>query len=409
MPRSRWLIFGLCASVFTISMFYRASSAIIAPDLTRDLGLDYQQLGLLGAVFFYTFALVQLPMGLLLDRVGPRFTIFGLNLIGCAGAFLFAASSGPMEAIVSRALLGLGMASNLIGSLALMARWFPARRFATIQGLFMAVGASGSILATSPLALMVEAFNWRGSFQVLAGLNLVMAVALVIYVRNRPHEEARPEEPPKKAPAMLASLKILLTSRDYWLISWSAFFRYGAYASIQTLWAGPYLIEQIGFSPVKAGQVLLLMNVAYIIGAPGSGWVADSLLQSRKKTGVMGMALMACSILVLGLWEEGIGFAGLALIFFVLGFSNASGNVMYSHIKNLMPPEMVGTALAGVNFFTMAGAGLFVHGMGGVLARLASQGPPAEAYRTTFLICAGAMFLVVLLYLLTRDDRMAAE
>ena len=408
MARSRWLIFAIGSSVFIISMFYRASSAVIAPDLTRDLALDYQQLGLLGAVFFYTFALVQLPMGLILDRVGPRLTIFSLNLIGCVGALLFALASSPANAVLGRALLGLGMASNLIGPLALLARWFPARRFATVQGLFMAVGTMGGILATSPLALLVGGLGWRGSFMLLAGLNLVLALIVILFIRNRPPERPDGPSPVRPAPPMLATLRILLGSKDYWLISWSTFFRYGVYASIQTLWAGPYLIQQLGMSPVQAGQLLLAMNAAFILGAPATGWTADSLLRSRKWTVVLGMAVMACAVLVLGLWEEGIAMAGLVALFLVLGFSNSVGNLMYPHIKNLMPPEMVGTALAGINFFTMAGAGLFVHGMGGLLARLAGDGPAGEAYRTTFLICSATLFLVVVIYLFTRDDRVEA-
>ena len=409
MQRSRWLIFGLCASVFTLSMFYRASSAIIAPDLTRDLSLDYEQLGLMGAVFFYTFALVQLPMGLVLDRVGPRMTVFGLNLIGCAGALIFAGASGPADAVAGRALLGLGMASNLIGPLALLARWFPARRFATVQGLFMAVGTTGSMLATSPLALLVGAFGWRGSFRVLAAVNLALALVILVFIRNRPPDTRQnaPTLPP--SPPVLASLRTLLGSKDYWLIAWSAFFRYGAYAAIQTLWAGPYLIQQVGLSPVRAGQLLLVMNAAFILGASSTGWMADSLFRSRKKTVILGMGLMGVSILGLGLWRQEITFAGLLLIFFVMGFANSAGNVMYSHIKDLMPSEMVGTALAGVNFFTMAGAGVFVHGMGGILARLTGDGAPGEAYRFAFLICAGAMLAVVFMYLGTRDDDIAAR
>ena len=404
MQRSRWLIFGLCSSVFIMSMFYRASSAIIAPELSQDLSLDYGQLGLMGAVFFYTFALVQLPMGLVLDRVGPRLTVFGLNLIGCAGALLFSGATGPAGAVAGRALLGLGMASNLIGPLSLLARWFPARKFATIQGLFMSAGTLGGLLATSPLALLVGQFGWRGSFRFLAGLNLLLALLILVFIRNRPQEK-KDAPAPAQAPDIRSCLGTLLSSKDYWLISWSTFFRYGAYASIQTLWAGPYLIKQVGLSPLQAGQVLLLMNAASILGSPLTGWLADSLLGSRKWTVVSGMALMACSILALGLWERNISFIGLALIFFAMGLTNSSGNVMYSHIKNLMPPEMVGTALAGVNFFTMAGAGVFVHAMGGLLAALTGDGSPAQAYRTSFLLCAGAMGTVVIMYLLTRDDR----
>jgi predicted MFS family arabinose efflux permease len=404
----RWVIFGLGASLFLLSMFYRASSAIIAPDLARDLSLDYETLGLLGASFYYTFALIQLPMGLIMDRIGPRLTMAGLNLLGTVGALVFAFSGGAAAAVTGRALLGLGMAANLIGPLSLFSRWFRPDRFATIQGLLLAVGNLGGIMAATPLALAAGALGWRTTFMALAGLNLALIATAFLFLRdNPPGNEPDPlvlSTAGRPGPGIGRSLAELLGSRDYWLIGFSAFLRYGTYAAIQGLWAGPFLIERLGYDPVKAGNLLLLLNLGFIIGAPVIGRLSETYIGSRKRTVVAGIAVMAGAVLCLGLWPGSLPAAVLAGLLFLLGFTSSAGNIMYVHIKSLMPVGMTSTAMAGINFFTMAGAGAFSQGIGRLLESLMAGGGGKDPYQWAFLSCALALGLVVVLYLLTRDE-----
>lgn len=197
-----------------------------------------------------------------------------------------------------------------------------------------------------------------------------------------------------------------MTSRDYWLISWSTFLRYGSYAAIQTLWAGPFLIQHLGLGQVAAGQFLLLLNVGFIIGAPVMGFASEELVKSRKKIVLMGTSMLAACVLALTFWSGPSALPWLALVFFGLGFFGSSGNIMYPHIKNLMPQEMAGTALAGINFFTMMGAGAFSQGLGQVLARLSTgQAGMGSAYQNAFLICFVALVVIMAMYSLTREDR----
>jgi MFS family permease len=151
-----------------MSQFYRVSSAIIAPDLSRDLGLNSQELGLLGAIFFYVFALFQPPLGLLLDRIGARISMVLLNCIAILGAIIFAHAGSLPGGVIGRGLLGLGMSANLMGTFKLFTNWFELGKFATITGLLLSMGALGTLAATSPLALLVQALGWRGAFYALA-------------------------------------------------------------------------------------------------------------------------------------------------------------------------------------------------------------------------------------------------
>lgn len=404
----RWTIFGLCTALFLMSMLYRSSNAVIAPMLIRDLGLDYDDLGLLGAVFFYVFALVQLPMGLILDRIGPRATITALNLTATAGAVIFALSEGLAGGVMGRALLGLGMAANLMGPLKLYTAWFKPKVFATLIGITTAVGYLGAMLATSPLALLTEAVGWRVSFFLLAGLNLALSLAIWLLVSNRPSgTEGRPVDPP---PRIEHPVRILAASRTFRSIAATAFLRYGSFAAIQTLWAGPFLIDVLNLSPVAAGHLLLALNVGFICGAPAGGVIADRWLGSRKRTVQIGLAVLGVTVVCLALWPAGWPVWWLGGLFFVSGFFNSWTNIIYAHVKEAMPQAMSGTAMTGANFFTMIGGGVFIHGLGGILARFTGDGRAGEdGYRLAFLVCAAAVGLALAAYAFSREKRRTEE
>jgi MFS family permease len=413
MSHRRWTIFGICASLFLMSLFYRASGAIIAPNLVADLNLSPHALGLMGAAFFYSFAIVQFPLGLFLDRVGPRITMTILNFVGAAGAVIFAHAGGITGGVLGRAMLGVGMAANLMGPLKLLTNWFDPRKFATLSGLLLSIGTVGSLAATTPLAMLVECLGWRKSFYSLAGLNAFLAIWVVIIIRDMPSDKQRHNnvlEDKGSRSSISASLKTLFSSWNYWAISLSTFFRYGSYASIQSLWAGPFLIEYLKLSPITAGNLLFMLSFGLILGSPFSGLVSDRFLRSRKKTIISGIFLAALATLAFSQWRGMNYLLALGSLLFAFGFFNAFGQVMYAHIKDLMPKEMSGTAMAGINFFTMMGAGVFIHLLGGIMEHM-STGMMTEGklYRTSFMICFFALLAAVTIYVTTRDTAVPAK
>lgn len=407
-PR-RWIIFGICTSLFLISLFYRASSAIIAPELSKDLNLDPHDLGLLGAAFFYAFALIQLPLGPILDRVGARATMFFLNIVGLCGTLIFASAVNITGGVMGRALLGVGMAANLMGTLKLLTQWFDTGKFASLTGLVLSLGTLGSIAATTPLALLVESLGWRGSFYALAGLHAFLTICLFLFVQDRPSTGPRPVTPSADSSASLplaASVKRLFSSWSYWAISFSIFLRYGSFASIQTLWAGPFLIEYLEVSCVTAGNLLLMISMAFIVGSPTGGMLSDRVFRSRKWIVVFASCITATAVLTLSQWQGASLLFLLGVCFFILGFFASFNQISYAHIKELMPGEMSGTAMAGINFFSMIGAGVFIHGLGGVIKHMSGDlAQNGEAYTAAFLICSTALFISAGLYLTTRDSK----
>jgi len=409
MNNRRWIIFGISVSLFLISLFYRVSSAIIAVDLSRDLNLKAQDLGLLGAAFFYSFALIQIPLGLILDRIGARMTMFVLNIIGIIGTIIFVQASGLAGGVIGRSLLGIGMAANLMGTLKLMTNWFDLRKFATLSGLALSLGTLGSLAATSPLALLVQTFGWRISFYLLAGLHASLTLCLFLFVSDIPSEKqapdlTRPEGMPAKS--ALISMKTLFSSWSYWAISFSIFLRYGSFASIQALWAGPFLMVYLGFSPVSAGNLLLILSSGLILGSPIGGMLSDRVFRSRKIIIIMSTFVTAIVTFALSKFQSTSLLFLLGPMFFLLGFFVSFNQISFAHIRELMPKEMSGTAMTGINFFVMMGAGVFIHGLGAVMQRagpnLLSTG---EAYQIAFLICSAALLAAASLYATTKEPR----
>jgi len=399
-------IVGACALLFFLSNFYRMSGAVISPQLTGEMQLSPEQLGILAAAFFYAFALIQIPIGLLLDKFGARIIMPVFSLIGGAGAIVFAGSAGVNGLIAGRVLLGIGMASNLMGPLKLFTEWFRPNYFATVSGILLAVGTLGNMWATSPLVVMVNTIGWRASFVVMGIITAILAVCFFLVVRDRPVQPAASPEWEKRkrgARSSFDSMKSIFTSPNYWLISGATFLRYGTTTAVQALWAGPFLMTIVCLSPMAAGNILLMLSIGYVVGSAFSGFLSDRVLRARKRTLIVGLGIMAIGLLALPLYRCD-SIIWLSLIFFAIGFGSSFGQIMYAHIKELFPAHMSGTAMTGVNFFTMMGGGIFIHGFGSILesSYLASLAP-GTAYRMAFFLCFVGALIALGLYAFTKD------
>ena len=258
-----WGVFSLASANFFMSQFYRSTNAVIAPQLLRDLSLSTEDLGLLSAAFFYAFGLAQIPITVFLDRIGARRMMTGLSLLGVVGAFVFSWADSLAVGVLGRALLGIGMACNLMGTLKLLTLWFDPLRFATLSGVVFALGTLGNMAATSPFVILVDWMGWREAIRVLGGLTLLLVMFFYAVVRDRPREAAESPHaasPPENPANWLADLRLLLRNKDYWIISYATFVRYGVFAAFQTLWAGPFLMHGLRLSAISAGANVVMIN-----------------------------------------------------------------------------------------------------------------------------------------------------
>jgi MFS family permease len=404
-----FLIFSILSALFTLSMFYRVSNAVIAPNLIQDLKLNAETLGILGGAYFYSFALLQIPMGPMLDRIGPRIIITSSSLIGALGAFLFAFGDSFTAALLGRILIGAGMASVLMGSFMVFTLQFSPNRFATLVGILLSVGTLGNILAASPLAYLTSTIGWRTTFILAGSITTLFAFIALWVLGKEKRKEEKPSFPSSSEPeiGILQSMRLILKSLTFWQMGAVAFFRYGTFVGLQGLWLGPYLIDTQGYSPVETGNVLILLAIGTIVGGPIAGRLSDRIFQSRKGVALWGLAFYALSLFPLvGVLKIQSPF-WYGFVFFFIGFFSSFGMVVYSHAKELFPITISGTIMTWVNFFTMAGAAIFMPLLGRVIEFFprVNHAYPARAYHFAFLLCFLGMAASVIFYAFSKKER----
>ena len=413
MIRKSFFIFPVLAAVFCFSMFYRVTNAVIAPDLVRDFNLDAERLGVLGSAFFYAFALFQIPIGILLDRVGPRRVIAFFTLVGAAGAFCFAAAGNYHTAFVGRVLLGIGMASALMGSLKVFVIRYSHRRFATLSGTIIAIGTVGTLAATSPLAYLNTLIGWRLTLFLCGIITAVLAVLLFWVLRDDADKgsAAVAHAPdPQQQTGLIRSARMILGSLSFWQISSLAFFRYGTFVALQGVWFGPYLMSVRRYTPVTAGNILTMLSIGMAISSPIAGHLADRVFRTTKSVLLLGLSCyVVCLFLLTGIVPLE-GTLAFCILFMFLGFFNGFGMLGYAHIKELFPLSMSGSVITAVNFFLMAGGAVFIQVIGVIIALATHCGGGSDQiesypYHLAFFVCFIGMLASLIFYSFSKSKR----
>jgi sugar phosphate permease len=397
----RTAMVGVLIAMFFFSYFYRTSPAVIAPYLSREFSLGAERLGLLSSIFFTVFAAVQIPLGPALDFIGPRRVISILGAVGALGSLIFALAPSYDICLLGRGLTGLGMSCMYMGTLTVVANWYPPRSFATVTGIVASLGNTGALTATLPLALLAGSMGWRGSFLLFAAINFVLAILVWIMVRDRPSTLTPHFIPPSQKFTPGQAFRAVLGSSYFWTIAILSFFSGGSFLAIQGLWGGPFLMDVFGLTPVGAGSILSSIAIGYIIGCPLIGMISDRVVASRKKLASIVLSIYLLTLLLFcTILQPGRSFL-LFPIYFSLGFF-ASGPVLFlAQLKELFPGQIVGTALTCNNFFSIGGAGILQYLMGWIIERHppVERVYPIDAYREAFFLILAGLAVSFVLYL----------
>jgi len=403
--------FIILSMLFVLSMFYRVSIAVIAPNLIEDLRLNAETIGLLGGAFFYAFAFMQIPMGPLLDFIGPRTVISCSAIVGAIGSLTFAITETYFVSIFARLLMGVGMAAILMGTFKVFTLMFPARMFSTLAGVFISVGTIGNMLGTSPLAYFVESFGWRSVFFFTGTLTCVLGVVILFVLKPVQKRDDILTTATRNDLKFSNVVKTVIGSLSFWQIGIVAFFRYGTFITLQGLWLGLYLIDARQYSPVEAGNVLIMLAVGNIVGGPIAGRLSDHAVRGPKYVSLAGLTLYCLTIFSLsGIFSinQKITFM---IIAFLSGFFFSFGTLLYAHAKNLFPVHIAGTAMAWVNFFMIMGAAVLMSVYGKLVEQSAmiNKTYSPEAYEFCFLISSIFMAVSLVFYAFSKRKRINVE
>ena len=393
----RWVVFCLLAFGYLLVYFHRLCPAVVALDMQADLNTSGALLGFLAAAYFYPYALMQLPSGLLSDSWGPRKTItIFFAIAGVASIFLGMVESMGL-AILARALVGLGVAMLFVPTMKVLTNWFRTDEFARMTGILMAVGGLGGYTASRPLAWLSDMLGWRGSFVAIGAATLVVAVAIWFLVRNTPEEMGLPSVNPTtqdnkgkaEAIGLAQGMKMVLSSLRFWILATWFFFTFSIFFSFGGLWGGPYLIHVYGFSKAEAGNILGMLALGMIVGSPFLSWMSDKVFHSRKKVIVLSSIITVCVTIPLAFFPGGMNQPGLYLLCFLLGmFNSAVVVVAFTATKELFPVEIAGTSVGLVNLFPFLGGAVAPPILGAILEaqEKTAVGYSAEAYSKAFLL-----------------------
>lgn len=382
---------------YVLSQFYRAFLAVLTPWLEADLGASKADLATASGAWFLAFALMQLPVGEALDRIGPRLTTAAALLVGAGGAALFAAASTPGMLTLAMALIGVGCSPVLMASYFIFARQFPPAVFGTLAGATIGIGSLGNIGASMPLSLAVEAFGWRGTVWALAAVTALTGLVVAALVRD----------PPRAARGGGGSVLTLLKMPALWPVFVMMIVCYAPAAGLRGLWLGPYFTDVHGFTRAQVGQASLWMGLAMVAGSFAYGPL-DRWLGTRKWVVFGGNALLLACLAALVLLP-GAGALQAILLFVGVGFFGATFPVVMAHGRAFLPPQLTGRGVALINLCGIGSAGVMQVVTGRLHAALVppagivNSAPPVTPYLSLFLFYAAFLAFGLAVYLLAQD------
>ncbi len=352
-------VFAPFAGGYFLSYVFRSVNAVIAPDLVRDIGLTAADLGLLTSAYFLAFALFQLPLGLLLDRFGPRRVEAALLMVAGAGAGLFAVATTLPALAFARALIGLGVSACLMGGFKAFVLWFPRHRQPLVNGALVAIGGLGAIAATQPVEIAAEWVGWRGVFAGLAALTVAAGAFIFLVVPERAAEA--------RGGGLVAGLGAILGSRLFWRLTPLAATVHAGFLGIQSLWAGPWLRDVAGLDRAGVADHLLTMAAALVVGSFGMGAIAGRL----ERWGVPLLAIVTVgAALLIGVQiaiATGLAAAWPRVAWALFGLCGGFGALYYASLTRGFAPHLAGRVVTSINFLTFLGAFLVQYGVGRII------------------------------------------
>ncbi len=370
----RWYIFWILAAQYIIVYFQRVSPAVVASELVNTFSISGASLGLLSSAYFYPYAVMQVPAGMLADSWGAKKTIILFSLVASFGAICFGFSPDFSTALISRAVVGFGLSAIFVSVMCIIMELFRPVELARVSGLLMAVGGAGWFLATTPLAILSHRFGWRMSIISVGIISVIITFITWKIVKNTSRKRdtgdfaGSAEKVVFSKRNALKDLKIILKNSSFWSIAVWFIMRGGALFGFFGLWAGPYLTDVYKLSDAVAGSVLSMVALAIVLISPIIGYISDKTLGSRKKVLVWTSVLNVLCWLVMVVFFQNMYIPVLYVIFFIMGITISSvGTIAIVTSKELFHHEIAGTAMGATNIFPFIGAVIFQPFMGYIL------------------------------------------
>ena len=381
------------AAGYFLSYGLRSINAVIAPELMRDMGINSTGLGLLTSTYFLAFGLFQLPLGLLLDRFGPRRVEAALLLLAAAGCALFGLGTTLSTLVVARALIGLGVSACLMASFKAFSQWFPVQQLPSLTATIMIAGSLGALSASVPAEAALPLLGWRGIFHLFA---VLLAITAVLVLRLPDHADSAPQESLK---IQIQTLLGILGHRVFWRFAPQSCLASGGFMAIQGLWAVPWMMEVNGVSRSQAANVLFLTGLAML----GGYLFIATCTSTLARRGIQPMAILRTGLILALAVELAIilNLAQPSWLWPLLGLSFSLTTLAYSQLSAVFPVSVSGRVNSALNLMMFAGAFGLQWGIGAAVEYFATGGMArSAAFVLTFTVLLATQALAFVWFLL---------
>ncbi len=392
-------VFACFALGYLLSYALRSINAVIAPSLLAELGMSNADLGLLSSAYFVAFGCMQLPLGIWLDKYGPRRTEAALLLCAALGAVVFATSTSLAGLWLGRALIGIGVSACLMAALKAYRQWYALEQQAQLASWMLVAGTAGALTATLPVTLALPLIGWRGVFWIVAALLLLTAAAIFFLLRAT---EASFTPATPSASAADGGYRSIFGNAYFWRMGMLGLVNHGIFFALQTLWAGPWMMTVLGKTQQQTGQILFAFNLVLMLSYLALGWGAPRLLARGWNVhrligfGIAGMLLAQGAMLLTsapGAW----------LLWLALALCVPVTTLVQSHVGMAFPAALAGRANAAYNLQLFIGAFVTQWGFGVLVDVLKAQGAgAADAFRMALGLAIGLQAAALLFFLLNR-------
>jgi MFS family permease len=351
-----YVIFFLAASFYLYEFVLQVAPSVMADPMMKTFHVSAEGFGVISAFYFYAYAPMQLPAGLLFDRYGPRKLMTAALLLCAVGSFFFASTDSVFTAALGRLLIGIGSAFSFIGVLVLLSRWFPPHHFAIFAGIAQLMSSVGAIFGEMPLASLINHVGWREASFILAAIGIVLALLLWCFIRDFPHQTTQ-SIPERRLRDEWRHLIEVCRHSYTWITGAYAFCIWTPIAIFAALWGVPYLQEKYQISVMTASGMCSMIWFGIGVGSPLLGWVSDRFSNRRLALAISsGLGLWATVVL---LYSPGVPIYWMYVVLFIFGLGAGGQTVSFAVVKDNNPSHLVGTASGFNNLSVLIGGAIF--------------------------------------------------
>ena len=392
------LVLAPFSAGYFLSYLFRTVNSVIGDLLRTEFSLSNSDVGLMTAAYLLGFGLCQVPLGMLLDRYGPRRVNAVLLMIAASGAAIFALSTSAVSLFIGRGLIGIGVSSALMSSFKAVNQWYPSDRWAAMNGVILVMGGLGAVVGSEPIQAALVLTDWRTLFFILAAVTAFVALMIFVIVPDR-QETGEPETLRELWRGMVR----VYSSRAFWGLMPIALTTMGIGLAIQGLWAGLWLSDVDGLNASDKARILLYLNLGLMVGYFGTGFAAQFV---RRYTGIgpgpfmLLLLLIYCAdqlLVILNVWPAS------GMLWFVFGLLSGAGLLSFPMLAAAFPLAYAGRCNTAINLWIFVGAFAAQFGIGAItdlFGRQANGAYSPEAYQAAFGVVLAIQVLSLVWYLL---------